>query len=526
MTDDVRAARDAADAKLLNLVRSGDTGVFEVLRQRHEQAARRLARELAGSAAEADHLLAQTFAQVLDVTSTGGGPTDAFRPYLLTALRLACDSSAADGSDAPEEKSLLAAAFFGLPERWIAVLWHTEIESASSAEVAPLLGLSRSGVAALRRRARDGLRQSYLHLHASRVGQPECGPVADQLGAFVRDPAPGPESALVTEHLSQCDDCRAAYAELADLNLALRTLVAPVILGRAAAPYLSGAPAEPAAASAATVAASGGIAGVAAGRAETRSGPAGWFSAPAARHSVRPARLLAAAAVIAVCGAGFAVSLAGHDTPLTPGHPGAAGTSHATGILAPAPSGRASALVPVASTRAPSSPARPGSAAPPPDTSPSSTVTTGSPPAAELTASVDVNGQHGHSAQIVFQIKDTGSAATGELTASIALPAGTWLVGDDGWHGRGHGHGGGHPGASGPVAGGSDGWSCRPTSTGASCQHSAISPGGQAQGVILIGISGSAGCGQSVGLTATSGSGWASARSTQDLQCSSDSQNN
>lgn len=193
MTDEVLAAQGADDAKLLNLVRAGDSGAFVVLRQRHEQAARRLARELVGSAAEVDDLIAQTFAHVLDVTSHGGGPTDAFRPYLLTALRLACDDDGlrAGGSDAGKETSLMAAAFFALPERWIAVLWHTEIESASPADVAPLLGLGPDAVAALRRRARDGLLQTCLRLHASRVGRPECKPVAEQLGAFVERPGAG-----------------------------------------------------------------------------------------------------------------------------------------------------------------------------------------------------------------------------------------------------------------------------------------------------------------------------------------------
>lgn len=519
MTDEVLAAQDADDAKLLNLVRAGDTGVFEVLRQRHEEAARRLAYELAGPAAEVDDLVAQTFAQVLNVTSIGGGPSDAFRPYLLTALRLACESGAAGGSGVPEDKSLMAAAFFALPERWIAVLWHADIESASPAEMAPLLGLSPDGVAALRRRARDGLRQSYLHLHASRVGGPECRPVAEQLGAFVRDPSPGPESALVTEHLSQCDDCRAAYADLADVNQALRTLVAPVILGRAAQAYLSGAAHDPAAASAAMVPASSAMAGIAGRRARTGSGRAARFSVLAARRSLRPARLLAAAAVIAVCGAGFAISLAGHHTPLGPAHhPNAPAAPQPNGVLALTPSQRASSHAPVAPsrtpTRAPSSPARPPvSAAPPLATSPSSTDTANSPPpVAALTASINIDGQHPHSAKIGFQINDTGSAATGEVTVSIALPAGTWLSGQD----NGHGH-------DSLVNGDRGGWSCQATSAGASCQHAAISAGGRAQGMIFIGISGSAACGQSMWLTVTSGSASASAQSPQGLRCLSGS---
>jgi DNA-directed RNA polymerase specialized sigma24 family protein len=537
VADDVLAAQEADDAKLLNLVRAGDNGAFEVLRQRHEQAARRLADELIGSAAEANDLVEQTFAQVLEETSHGGGPTDAFRPYLLTAVRLASeDNLVAEGSDAPEERSLMAAAFFALPERWIAVLWHTEIESASPVDVAPLLGLTPEGVAALRRRAREGLRQTYLQLHASRVGRSECRPVWEQLSAFIRDPGPGPESALVTEHLSQCDDCRALYAELADLNLALRTLVAPVVLGRATAAYLSGTPHDTAALTAAATAGAGSMAGIAADMASAGAGRAAWLSAPLTRGSLQPLRLLAAAAVIVVCGAAFAVSLAGHDTPLGPAHhpqADAATTLPATATVSPAPSQQTSDRSHVARRRHGSTPA-----GPPGSVSPAPSVIASSAPAVQLTASVSVGGQQGHwhGAQVDFQVNDTGSAATREVTVSITLPAGAWLFGGQGgWHGHkgGHGHGGGngngggkprggghwHALSSGQAADAGDGWSCQPTSTGASCQHSAISAGGQAQGVIYIGIFGSSACGQPVGLTASSGSATASAQSPQDLQC-------
>ncbi len=111
----------------------------------------------------------------------------------------------------------------------------------SPAEVAPLLGLSLTAVTAVRRSARDGLRQAYLQLHRARVTQPECAQAAARLGPFVRDAVPGSDSALVTGHLSECDDCRAAYTDLADIGLTLRTVVAPAVLGDAAAGYLASA---------------------------------------------------------------------------------------------------------------------------------------------------------------------------------------------------------------------------------------------------------------------------------------------
>jgi DNA-directed RNA polymerase specialized sigma24 family protein len=52
-------------------------------------AAHGLARQLVRNRAEADDVVAETFAKILDLLHRGGGPDDAFRPYLLTAVRRA-----------------------------------------------------------------------------------------------------------------------------------------------------------------------------------------------------------------------------------------------------------------------------------------------------------------------------------------------------------------------------------------------------------------------------------------------------
>ena len=120
---------------------------------------------------------------------------------------------------------------------------------------------------------------------------------------------------------------------------------------------------------------------------------------------------------------------------------------HPTGIAAPTPSQRATTLRPVSSSRAartttPAAP--PASVTSPGSVSPGPAGTASSPPAVQLTASVNVNAQQGQwqGAQIAFQVNDTGSAATQELTVSITLPAGTWLLGDQGGQGSGQGQGG------------------------------------------------------------------------------------
>jgi DNA-directed RNA polymerase specialized sigma24 family protein len=509
VTDEAQRTHDVDDAKLLNKVRAGDTPAFAILRRRHEQAARRLAGELTSSAGAADVLVAEAFDQVLSATQRGGGPTDAFRPYLLTALRQVSEGQAIiPAADTPGSGTpLMVQAFLSLPERWRAVLWHTEIEEISPAEVAPLFGLSLTGVTAVRRSARDGLRQAYLQLHRARVSQPECARAAARLGPFVRDAVPGSDSALVTGHLSECDDCRAAYTDLADIGLTLRTVVAPAVLGAAAAAYLAAAahPAaeHPADAQAAAGDSMAGGAAAAAGRA--------WIRLPEQlSHATRPLRWLAAgaAAAIAVGATAFAVTLSSHDTSAAHQHSAA---DPAPVVATPsAPSAAATtAAVPAATTRAPRSHHHRAAAV-----SPAPAVTQSPPPAAavRLAASIAVaSQQQGRGAMVTFAVADTGSAATGDLTVSVALPPGSALI-SGGLHGQDNG-----PARGG--FGGFGGWNCQPASGGAACQHGPVSAGTQTQDALFIVIESSTACGQPVGLTATSGSATASAQSPEVLRC-------
>ncbi len=520
--------QSADDAELLNMVRAGDSAAFQVLRQRHEHAARRLARDLVVTVSDVEDVVAETFTRLLEATQLGGGPSDAFRPYLLTALRQVCDESAgaarqvpATGSESLAEAgesasdSLIARAFLPLPERWIAVLWHAEIEGSGPAEIAPLLGLSPGAVAALRRRAKDGLSRAYLQIYTSELARPECGAAAIRLGAFIRDAVSGPDSAMVTEHLSQCDDCRTVFAELSDVSMPLRAMVAPVFLGDSAGYYLSestrGARTHVVPA---PLAATAGVAAAASVRTAGRSGTV--------RHSGRQLRWIAAGGATAIAAGAvvFAFSLTGNSTPLTPGSgsqaetspaaaaafakPSATGARSASGrVVGPDSASRAHstpAIPPSSPQRSPDRPSRRpgGSPSPTPSPTPSAALV-------QLAASVNVySGHQWQGAMAVFQVSDTGSAKTGTLTVSVVLPPGSWLIS---W---GHGHG--HDGNQG-------GWSCQATSSGASCTHNPVQAGSQSQGTIFIGIGGSSACGQPVSVTATSGSATASAQSTQVLAC-------
>ena len=60
------------------------------------------------------------------------------------------------------QAGIAADAFAQLAQRWQTVLLCTEFEGATPAMIAPQLGLTANGVAALAYRAREGLRQAYL----------------------------------------------------------------------------------------------------------------------------------------------------------------------------------------------------------------------------------------------------------------------------------------------------------------------------------------------------------------------------
>jgi len=97
------------------------------------------------------------------------------------------------------------------------VLWHTEVEGATPAEIAPLLGLTPGAVAALAHRAREGLRRRYLQQHVARAEHPECRWAGDRLSGHLRGQLGARENARLRTHLAWCSGCRSRLAEVNDL---------------------------------------------------------------------------------------------------------------------------------------------------------------------------------------------------------------------------------------------------------------------------------------------------------------------
>ncbi len=234
-----------SDAELLAEVRAGRVEAYAELFRRHVGSARAHARQLTGCAAEADDLVAEAFTKVFSTLLGGGGPDAAFRAYLLTVLRhilydrarqdrrveLSDDMTRhdpgvpwEDPAVAGLESTFAARAFTRLPERWRTVLWRTEVEQESPAEVARLLGLTPNGVSALAYRAREALRQAYLQEHVGAAGPGPGGHRAtvDRLGAWARGGLSSRQRDQVDSHLATCPGCGALAAELAEVSGGLR----------------------------------------------------------------------------------------------------------------------------------------------------------------------------------------------------------------------------------------------------------------------------------------------------------------
>ncbi len=227
-----------SDAELISATRAGDADAYAQLAARHADSARRLARMLVPT----DHveaLVTDTFAKIELVLQRGDGPSLALRPYLLTAVRRLAPDHGQTGAQpvaAPQDPAA-ARAFTSLAEPWRLVLWHTEVEGEEPADIAVLLGEPADHVPPLIARAREGMRSAWLTMHEPAADQ-DCAWTRRALGAYARQVSFQDDTARVELHLEGCDECSAILRELTDSGSNLRAILAPLVLGAAAATYL------------------------------------------------------------------------------------------------------------------------------------------------------------------------------------------------------------------------------------------------------------------------------------------------
>ncbi|KUM79676.1 sigma-70 family RNA polymerase sigma factor [Streptomyces curacoi] len=340
-----------SDADLIGRMRSDDDTAYEELYRRHAEAVRRYARTCCRDAHTADDLTAEVFARMLQAVRGGSGPEHAVRAYLLTSIRRAAadwtksarreqlvddfavfaaqsarvsevsDDTLDLGADVramhEAEQSMAMQAFRSLPERWQAVLWHTEVEDESPSEVATLFGLDANGTRVLASRAREGLKQAYLqaHVSASLASDEGCARYADRLGAYARGSLRTRAERGLRKHLEECAKCRLAAGQIKEVASGIPAVVPVAVIGwfgaagyaKAAGLIAGGAGAGAAGAAGAAAAAGGGSSG----GASTGGGAA------VSEGLGAPLKAGVAAGVVAVgVAAAIVIALSGNDKPV------------------------------------------------------------------------------------------------------------------------------------------------------------------------------------------------------------------
>lgn len=126
----------------------------------------------------------------------------------------------------PHGDSMAARSLESLPERWRTVLWRTDIELESPLRVSILLDLAPHDVITLASRAREGLRETFLHTHLEATVRIRCREALSRLGMRARGQLSADEAMALQGHLSSCDHCAPVAADLDRLATDLRGMVA------------------------------------------------------------------------------------------------------------------------------------------------------------------------------------------------------------------------------------------------------------------------------------------------------------
>ncbi|MET7289525.1 RICIN domain-containing protein [Streptomyces sp. NPDC005573] len=231
------------------------------LLDRHWEAAFAYARLCTDGPRAAGILTTAAFTRLFGESIRQAGPSAAWRPHLLVAVRRIAAEWDGEGPEGrrgllhpalrtapgsteraaarllpPAGRRLLSRAFQCLPESSRAVLWHIEVESDPLSVPAALLGLEEEDIRVELRRARERLREECLQTHRELAPETECRRYLRMLDVTFRrgtldiDPDLG-------AHLSGCRHCRRTGDQLTRFHAGLGLALAEAVLGWGAQAY-------------------------------------------------------------------------------------------------------------------------------------------------------------------------------------------------------------------------------------------------------------------------------------------------
>ncbi|GAA3038154.1 RICIN domain-containing protein [Streptomyces glomeratus] len=226
---------------------------------RHWEAAFSYARLCTDGAHPAGMLTTAAFTRLFEDSARQGGPTAAWRPQLLVAVRrlaaewdtdhrrallhraLRSDPGGGERAAArlspPETRRLVSLAFQRLPEPARCLLWHAEVEREEPALPAALLGIDPADAVVRLDRAREQIREACLDVHRESAPDEECRRYARLLDVSLRrsDDILDPD---LHRHMDGCTHCHHAAEQLEGFHRRLPLLLAEGVLGWGAQAYL------------------------------------------------------------------------------------------------------------------------------------------------------------------------------------------------------------------------------------------------------------------------------------------------
>ncbi|MFE0331087.1 ricin-type beta-trefoil lectin domain protein [Streptomyces sp. NPDC058960] len=235
------------------------------LLDRHWEAAFSYARLCTDGAHPAGMLTTAAFTRLFEDSARQGGPTAAWRPQLLVAIRrlaaewdtdhrrellhpvLRSDPALGERAAArllpPGNRRLVSRAFPRLAEPARCLLWHVEVEREEVTLPAALLGIDAGDAEVRLERAREQLREACLDVHRESAPDEECRRYVRLLDVSLRreNPVLDPDLRL---HMDGCAHCHHAAEQLEGFRARLPLLLAEGVLGWGAQAYLDDAAAR------------------------------------------------------------------------------------------------------------------------------------------------------------------------------------------------------------------------------------------------------------------------------------------
>ena len=226
-----------SDDALCDAVRGGELWPLATLWQRYHGVALAWAR--GKDLDHADDAVAEAFDSVFRALAQGGGPTQSFSSYLFRSISTqlsqawgakkrvetlegfdVADPTLLGGDDLAtdrEEQDAAAAALEELPLRWKQIILEVDVGGRPVQEVADELELTPNSTSVLLKRARTGLKKSWLkNMHPPRGLNEECAACVADFSEVRWGKRNSRRRAKAEEHIAGCRNCKSRWRRFSE----------------------------------------------------------------------------------------------------------------------------------------------------------------------------------------------------------------------------------------------------------------------------------------------------------------------